>query len=131
MAGGACMARGVHGRGHAWPVGCAWGGHAWGDVCGGMHGWGHAWRGAFVTGGVCVAGGHAWQKGDVHGNRGHAWRRVGACVAKLEACMVCMHPLLRDTAGQCAGGTHPTGMHSCGVFLKNSGAVNQFFGAIT
>ena len=23
------------------------------------------------------------------------------------------HPPLRDTAGQCAGGTHPTGMHSC------------------
>ena len=28
------------------------------------------------------------------------------------ACMVFMSPL-RDTAGQCAGGTHPTGMHSC------------------
>ena len=27
--------------------------------------------------------------------------------------MVCTLPLLRDTAGQCAGGTHPTGMHSC------------------
>ena len=24
-----------------------------------------------------------------------------------------MHPPLRDTAGQCAGSTHPTGMHSC------------------
>ena len=29
-----------------------------------------------------------------------------------------MHtPRLRDTAGQCAGGTHPTGMHSC-VMMK-------------
>ena len=49
----------------------------------------------------------------------------GACVAK-RACMakggVCMAkgghawyapPPPRDTASHCAGGTHPTGMHSC------------------
>ena len=52
-------------------------------------GWGHVWQG-----GVCVAGGHAWQE---------------ACVAGGG---------LRATAdttgyGQWAGGTHPTGMHSC------------------
>ena len=35
----------------------------------------------------------------------------GACVAK-GACVVCTPPP-RDTAGHCAGGTHPTGMHSC------------------
>ena len=51
--------------------------------------------------GVCVAKvGHVWQGGGMYGKRGrHAWY---ACP-----------PLLRDTAGQCAGGTHPTGMHSC------------------
>ena len=58
-------------------------------VKGGMHG----------EGGVCVA------KGSMHGKvGGHAWQR-GVCVAKGGP--------PRDTAGQCAGGTHPTGMHSC------------------
>ena len=28
-------------------------------------------------------------------------------------CVWYARPSLRDTAGQCAGGTHPTGMHSC------------------
>ena len=40
----------------------------------------------------------------------------GACMMKGEACMVCMPPPPsppQDTAGQCAGGTYPTGMHSC------------------
>ena len=73
------------------------GGHAWpGGVRGegGMRGKG----GACVVKGVCVA------KGGMHGKRGgkggHVWYA---------------HPpaLLRDTAGQCAGGTYPTGMHSC------------------
>ena len=44
-----------------------------------------------------MAGGHAWQ-----------W----ACVAGGYACHACL-PTLRDTVGQCAGGTHPAGMHSC------------------
>ena len=66
----------------------------------------HAWRGC------------TWQ-GDMHG-RGHSWQ---------EACMAggvhdggggvhvvwhtCLPPILRDTVGQCADSTHPTGMHSC------------------
>ena len=52
---GVCMAEGdMHGRGrHAWQ-----GGHVWqGDVHGrGACMWGCAWQGA------CVAGGHAWQE---------------------------------------------------------------------
>ena len=55
---GACMAGGVHGRGHAW-WGCAWQGAC---VAGGMHGGGVHGRGA------CLAGG-------VHG-RGHVWQGV-------------------------------------------------------
>ena len=43
-------------------------------------------------GGCVVKGGCVWRKGG------------GACV-------VCTP--LRDTAGQYASGTHPTGMHSC------------------
>ena len=88
---GVCMPGGLAcpwQRGHAW----------WRGVCmakgrgvhgeGGMHGGGHAWQ----RGGMHSKGGHAWQKGGMHG----------------------MHtPPLRDTASQCAGGTHPTGMHSC------------------
>ena len=54
---------------------------------------GCAWQGA------CVAGG-------VHGR--------GACVAGGMHAMPPTPPrTLRDTVGQCAGGTHPTGMHSC------------------
>ena len=90
---GACM---VAPGGHVWLLP---GGHAW--QRGGMRG----------KGGACVAkrgmhgeGGHAWQRG-VHG-------KGGVCMAKGDmrgeggACVVC-------TAGHCAGGTHPTGMHSC------------------
>ena len=33
--------------------------------------------------------------------------------------MVCTPPTLRDTAGQCVGGTHPTGMHSCSNYFPN------------
>ena len=84
----------MHGRG----VGHAWQGvHGQGGVCGkgGMHGE----RGACVVKGVCVV------KGGMHGEG-------GACVTK--GGMRGMHvPPLRDTAGQCAGSTHPTGMHSC------------------
>ena len=92
---------GEHGRG-AWVAGDIHGGSGRrACVVGGMHG-GHAWQG-----GVCG-------RGDVHGRgacmvwtyveggvcgRGHVWQ--GACVA--------------DTTrySQWAGGTHPTGMHSC------------------
>ena len=46
--GGACVAGGINGRGHAWQVGGMHGGHAWQGAGG------HAWRGA------CVAGVRAW-----------------------------------------------------------------------
>ena len=84
---GGCMARGA----------CMAGGRAWW----GVHGWG-----------VCMAGGHAWLGeacvvGGVHGwGTVHGW---GACVA-------CIPPQADTTATayrQWAGGTHPTGMHSC------------------
>ena len=61
---------------------------------------GCAWKGACMAGGmlgggmagVCVAGGMHGR-----GGGGHAWQ--GACVAGKTAIA--------------AGGTHPTGMHSC------------------
>ena len=49
---------------------------------------------------------------------GEACVEKGVCVAK-RACMakgrhVCHTPRTpRDTVGQCAAGTHPTGMHFC------------------
>ena len=54
-----------------------------------------AWQGVYMAGGMC-GGGHAWQgstcgRGCVHG--------TGVCVAGKIAIA--------------AGGTHPTGMHSC------------------
>ena len=42
----------------------------------------------------------------------------GACVAGEHACHTCP-PTPRDTVGQCAGGTHPTGMHSC-LFVQGT-----------
>ena len=39
-------------------------------------------------------------KGGIHGKGGHVWYA---------------HP--RDMASQCAGGAHPTGMHSCYIFI--------------
>ena len=54
-------------------------------MAGGVRG-GGTWQGACVAGGV-HGGGRAWQGDDT--------------------------TRLRDTVGQCAGGTHPTGMHSC------------------
>ena len=86
-----------------------------------MRGWGgacvasgrYAWWGACMAGGCTWRVGGAWPgdmcgEGGMHGEGGHAWQRG----------MRGMHvPLLRDTAGQCAGGTHPTGMHSCFPYL--------------
>ena len=64
-------------------------------------------------GGACVAAGeHAWLLGGVCGSQecilgGHAWLLGGGVVAGGRRAW--------DTAryGQWAGGTHPTGMHSC------------------
>ena len=94
--GGRAWPGGVRARGgHACPRGCVSGGPAW--PWGGMHGGGHAW-GVFMARG-CMSWGHACL-GGMHGQG---------------ACMPCMPPglILRDTVSQWAGGTHPTGMHSC------------------
>ena len=66
-----------------------------------------------MVGGVC-GGGHAWW-GGVHGREACVVGGVhggGACMA---GGMHRMHtpPTVRDTVGQCAGGAHPAGMHSC------------------
>ena len=89
----------------------------------------HGLRGGMVAGGVCgceghawlqgacmVAGGHAWLWGGC-GYRGHVWQQ-GGC-----GCGGCawLHGGMRGGKGawdmtrygQCAGGTHPTKMHSC------------------
>ena len=65
-------------------------------------------------------------KGGIYGKWGHMWQRGGACVAKGGG-MHGMHgpPLLRDTASQCAGGTRPTGMHSCFLHGNPFQIVNQ------
>ena len=64
MAGGMCMAGGVHGRGA-----CVAGGHAWwGDsVVGGQDGGGHMWQG------VCMAGETATAAGGTHPTGMHSW----------------------------------------------------------
>ena len=127
----ACVKNSVHG-GHAWHGGMCgggmwqgghWGGHvgqgsvysggAW--MAGGMHGRVACMVGACIVGGhvwwgACMAGGHAWQgtcmTGGMHGG--------GACVV--------------DTMryGQCVGGTHLTGMHSCLHSVKRSFAKCAF-----
>ena len=75
------------------------GGRAW-FYLGGMHG--------FIWGACMVLfGGHAWfYSGGVHGFSGGVWFFWGACM---------VFSVFSDTMryGQWAGGTHPTGMHSC------------------
>ena len=69
-------------------------------------------------GGVCGWQGACVAKGGMCGERvvrGKGGVRGEGCVCgEGGVCMVCTtpHPP-RDTAGHCAGGTHPTGMHSC------------------
>ena len=74
-------------------------------MAGGVHGRGH----------VCSRGACAWWGGHVRG-----WGHVHACP-----------PADTTRYGQCAGGTHPTGMHSCLLELilfmgciKNTTAIN-------
>ena len=86
--------------GHAWLGGCAW---LWGAcvVVGGMRSCrGHAWlRGACMVAGACVVA-------------------RGACVVVGGACMVVGgHAWDTMRYGQWAGGTHPTGMHSCSIYF--------------
>ena len=87
--GGVCGQEwGIHGRGCVWRGACM----VKGDVYyrGGMARRGHAWDGGMCGQGDVVTGGHAWSGGSVCDE---------------------------DTAGQCVGGTHPTGMHSCVLFI--------------
>ena len=108
--------------GHVWFYSGAcvvlFGGHAWFYLggCAWFYSGGHAW---FYLGGACMVlfGGHAWfylggcawfysggMLGFIWGGmRGFIW---GACV---------VFSVFSDTMryGQWAGGTHPTGMHSC------------------
>ena len=81
---------------------------------GGMRGWGYGEEVCVARGGIrargyvlgaCVAGGMEW--GGVCGQGGvrageHAWY----------ACPPPCGLIMRDTVGQCAGSTHPTGMFS-------------------
>ena len=69
-------------------------------------------EGVCCRGEACVAGGrHAWQGGMRGG--GCAWqggvRARGACMAGVHGRGVCM----AGRTAIAAGGTHPTGMHSC------------------
>ena len=98
---------GVHGCSQGGMCGCS-GGHAW--LLGG-----HAW---LLWGGACVVapGGHAWllwggMRGCLGGMHGFIW---GVCMVLFGgACVV--FSVFSDTMrySQWAGGTHPTGMHSC------------------
>ena len=55
-------------------------------------------------------------EGGMHGKGGHAWRK-GGCMRGEGGGHAWYARPLRDMAGQCAGGTHPTGMHSCTLLL--------------
>ena len=95
---GACVAGGVHGRGHAWwgacVAGCVW----WGTMhvgWGGMHGGGHVWQGACVAGGM-RGGGCAWWGTCMVG--GHAW--WGACVVGGMHGRGCVWQILLDTVNE-------------------------------
>ena len=74
---------------------------------GGVHG---CSGGVHGEGGVCVTKGVCMVKG------GCVWRKGGACV-------VCTPP--RDTAGHCADGTHPTGIHSCLLRIYGGSRIYQ------
>ena len=123
--GGACVVArgGVHGCSGGGGVCMVAPGGVHGFIWGGMHGFiwgacvvlfgGHAW---FYFGGACVVlfGGHAWFY-----LGGHAWFYSGG---------VCeVFSVFSDTMryGQWAGGTHPTGMHSCWKMAIKMNVANQ------
>ena len=74
-----------------------------------------------MAGGACMVllGGHAWfysggVRGFIRGER--AWfYSGGACVVLFSGGACVVFSVFPDTMryGQSAGGTHPTGMHSC------------------
>ena len=148
LTGGACVV--ALGGGRVWLLRggvVAPGGGMRGCSEGGMCGCSHggcmvAPRGCLVAlgGGMCgCSGGHAWLlpgacvvvPGGVHGcsQGGHAQLLLGgACVvAPGGACMV-----FSMRYGQWAGGTHPTGMHSCWWYnLPRAPLTNSFTANIT
>ena len=71
-----------------------------------------------MAGGVCVVGGYAWW-GVCMARRGCAWQ--GACMAGGMHGGVCVwqgagthgQGDMHGRGATAAGGTHPTGMHSC------------------
>ena len=68
-------------------------------------------------GGMCVAKGVCVAKGGICVVKGGcAWQR-GVCVVKGGMCATHPSEHHEDTVGQCAVGTHPTGMHSCSQFI--------------
>ena len=72
-------------------------------------------RGRGVRGwGVCMAGGVHGQGACVAGEVVHGGGpcMAGGCVWPGGACMA------GDMAGQCTGGMHPTGMHSCLILCQ-------------
>ena len=78
-------------------------------------GHGHACREACMGRG-CVWRGGMHSRGSMCGQEGgHAWQ--GACMGRGVHATHAPPQTLRDMVGQCAGGTHPTGMHSCLIQL--------------
>ena len=79
---------------------------------------GVAQGGMYGEGVMCMAKGRMPGEGGVHGKGGHAW--WGACVAGGHVWWgVCMAEecvaggMIAEEMATEAGGTHPTGMHSC------------------
>ena len=127
--GGACMVAwgGVHGCSRGGMHGClgglgcvvAPGGHAWllqggmrGCSWGGMHGCSGGMHGCSRGGmrGCSWGGMHGCSWGGMHGcsQGGHAWLLPGGHGLLGGGCV-----FFSMRYGQWAGGTHPTGMHSC------------------
>ena len=65
-----------------------------------------------AKGGMCGKGGACVAKGGVRGEGGHVWQMGHAW---QRGCVWHTPPSRtpRDTVGQCAAGTHPTGIHTC------------------
>ena len=79
-----------------------------------------------------MAGGRVWWGACVAGGWGGAWLGGGACMVKGRAWYVRSPCIPRDTVGQCAGGTHPTGMHSCfALVFAFPWVIRKFYGIKT
>ena len=84
-----------------------------------MPGWGSAWQGGMHGQRACMAGGHVWQEACMAGGymlQEGACVTRGACMARGGACMAGGGHVWQERWPEmvtAAGGTHPTGMHSC------------------